>query len=111
MLLGSSFHSSWDDGESGRRLTVWATLGWGAGDLELTTDKSVSWKTPTAMRMAAGGLRGVFLSSGGLLLAGRVDARVMPMILEAVRRDRARQIRGLRSEDVRGAPAADAPRA
>ena len=67
------------------RLSAWGALGWGAGELELETAAGGDWRTPTAMRMAAGGLRGVLLRrESGLELAGRMDARFTRMTSEAV---------------------------
>ena len=62
------------------RITAWATLGWGTGDLTLETDEGDSLQTPTTMRMAATGLRGVFVRrSNGTELASRMDARFTRM--------------------------------
>ena len=64
------------------RLSAWGVLGYGAGDLTLATDGS-TWRTDTSMRMAAGGMRGVFLRGGGLELAAKVDARLTHIGSEA----------------------------
>ena len=64
------------------RLSAWGVLGYGAGDLTLATDGS-TWRTDTSMRMAAGGMRGVFLRGGGLELAAKVDARLTHIDSEA----------------------------
>ena len=64
------------------RLSAWGVLGYGAGDLTLETDGS-TWRTDTSMRMAAGGMRGVFLRGGGLELAAKVDARLTHIDSEA----------------------------
>ena len=61
--------------QAGGRLSAWGVLGYGTGDLTLETNGS-AWETDTSMRMAAGGLRGVFLrGAGGLELAARTDLR------------------------------------
>ena len=71
------------------RLSAWATLGWGTGDLEMDTDSGATWKTPASMRMAAGGMRGVLLrGTGGLELAGRLDARATRMTSETTNEGR-----------------------
>ena len=58
------------------RLSAWGVLGYGAGDLTLATAGS-TWRTDTAMRMAAAGARGVLLrGAGGLQLAAKMDARL-----------------------------------
>ena len=61
------------------RLSAWGALGWGGGELTLAEEGSdAAWRTDTAMRLAAGGARGVFArTGGGLELAGRVDARLV----------------------------------
>ena len=64
------------------RLSAWGVLGYGAGDLTLATDGS-TWRTDTSMRMAAGGMRGVFLRGRGLELAAKVDARLTHIDSEA----------------------------
>ncbi len=66
------------------RLSAWGALGYGAGDLALDTNGSV-WETDTSMRMAAGGLRGVFLrGAGGLELAARTDVRLTRIASDGV---------------------------
>ena len=66
------------------RLSAWGALGYGAGDLALETNGSV-WETDTSMRMAAGGLRGVFLrGAGGLELAARTDVRLTRIASDGV---------------------------
>ena len=67
------------------RLSAWGTLGLGFGELALENAAGGDWRTPTAMRTAAGGLRGVLLRGfGGLELAGRMDARFTRMTSAAV---------------------------
>ncbi len=71
--------------EATERLSAWATLGLGAGDLDLVTGAGAAWHAPTSMGMAAAGLRGVLLQGrGGLELAGRLDGRFTRMASEAV---------------------------
>ena len=66
------------------RLSAWGALGYGAGDLALETNGS-TWETDTSMRMAAGGLRGVFLrGAGGLELAARTDVRLTRIASDGV---------------------------
>ena len=61
--------------QAGGRLSAWGVLGYGTGGLTLETNGS-AWETDTSMRMAAGGLRGVFLrGAGGLELAAKTDLR------------------------------------
>ena len=70
--------------QAGERLSAWGVLGYGAGDLALETNGS-TWETDTSMRMAAGGLRGVFLrGAGGLELAARTDLRVTRIASDGV---------------------------
>ena len=69
------------------RLSAWATLGWGSGELKKETDSDTRWTTPMTMRMTAGGLRGVFLRGSGLELAGRLDARSTRVTSEAAKND------------------------
>ena len=66
------------------RLSAWGVLGYGAGDLTLETN-GAAWETDTSMRMAAGGLRGVFLrGAGGLELAAKTDLRVTRIASDGV---------------------------
>ena len=66
------------------RLSAWGVLGYGAGGLTLETNGS-AWETDTSMRMAAGGLRGVFLrGAGGLELAAKTDLRVTHIASDGV---------------------------
>ena len=70
--------------EATDRLSVWGMLGYGAGGLTLATEGS-AWSTDTAMRMAAGGGRGVLLrGGGGLELAAKMDARITRAASDAV---------------------------
>ena len=65
------------------RLSAWGVLGYGTGELMLATEDA-KWRTDTAMRMAAGGLRGVFLrGEGGLELAAKMDARLTHIASDA----------------------------
>ena len=58
------------------RVSAWGMLGYGAGGLTLQGVSEFGWRTDTALRMAAGGARGVFLRGrSGLELAGKFDAR------------------------------------
>ena len=58
------------------RVSAWGLLGYGAGGLTLQGVSEFGWRTDTALRMAAGGARGVFLRGrSGLELAGKFDAR------------------------------------
>ena len=87
LLLGSSFRLSasgadaaWNRWLAG--ITVAHSVG--AGDLTLGTNGSI-WETDTSMRMAAGGLRGVFLrGAGGLELAARTDLRLTRIASDGV---------------------------
>ncbi len=66
------------------RLSAWGVLGYGTGDLTLGTNGAV-WETDTSMRMAAGGLRGVFLrGAGGLEMAAKTDLRVTHIASDGV---------------------------
>ena len=66
------------------RLSAWGVLGYGAGGLTLATN-GAAWETDTSMRMAAGGLRGVFLrGAGGLELAAKTDLRVTHIASDGV---------------------------
>ena len=70
--------------QASERLSAWGVLGYGAGDLALETNGS-TWETDTSMRMAAGGLRGVFLrGAGGLELAARTDVRLTRIASDGV---------------------------
>ena len=70
--------------QASERLSAWGVLGYGAGDLALETNGS-AWETDTSMRMAAGGLRGVFLrGAGGLELAAKTDLRVTHIASDGV---------------------------
>ena len=70
--------------QASERLSAWGVLGYGAGDLALETNGS-TWATDTSMRMAAGGLRGVFLrGAGGLELAARTDVRLTRIASDGV---------------------------
>ena len=70
--------------QASERLSAWGVLGYGAGDLALETNGS-TWETDTSMRMAAGGLRGVFLrGAGGLELAARTDVRLTSIASDGV---------------------------
>ena len=59
------------------RISLWGVLGYGAGTLDMTADGSNGgWTTDTDMRMAAGGMRGVFARASGFELAAKMDARI-----------------------------------
>ena len=77
--------------QASERLTLWGVLGYGTGDLALAVDAAgdnllKTWKTDTAMGMAATGARGVLLSAvdyDGFELAARGDARLVRMSSDA----------------------------
>lgn len=69
------------------RLSAWGLLGYGRGELTLGREDSGIWRTDTAMRMAAAGVRGVVAPAaftGGLEWAVRSDVLFTQMTSEAV---------------------------
>ena len=69
------------------RLSAWGLLGYGRGELTLDREHSGTWRTDTAMRMAAAGGRGVLAPAaftGGFEWAVRSDVLFTQMTSQAV---------------------------
>ena len=69
---------------------MWGILGYGTGELTLDIAEVGRWTTPTEMRMAAAGARGVLVPApegGGFELAARTDALIMRMTSDAASTD------------------------
>ena len=72
------------------RLSVWGTLGYVSGSLELEVDGTGRWTTDTSMKMAAAGARGVVVAAteeDPLELAVRTDAVEQRMTSDAATGD------------------------
>ena len=67
------------------QFSAWGVLGYGSGELSITTDRTDHWQTDTSMHMGAAGVRGVFMrSEDGLELAARADVRLASISSEEV---------------------------